>query len=108
QDLLDAAFAERTTDAWLERLAGRVPVAPVRDVGAALESDFVRERGDIAEYRRAVGAPARMVASPIRSPGVTLPKNAAPALGADTDALLVGIGYSAERIAGLRAAGAIG
>jgi len=108
QQLLDAAFARHTTAAWLEQLAGRVPVAPVRDVGEALDSAFVSERADVADYKRAEGSPARMVANPIRMPGVTLPTQAAPALGAQTDVVLEALGYDAARIARLRACGAIG
>jgi crotonobetainyl-CoA:carnitine CoA-transferase CaiB-like acyl-CoA transferase len=48
-----------------------------------------------------------MVATPVRIAGVEPPKHAAPALGADTDAELRAAGYSAERIASLRAAGVI-
>lgn len=108
QALLDAAFAERTTAAWLERLSGKVPVAPVRDVGEALDNAFARERGDVADYVRDDGPPVRMVVNPLRSPGVALPQHAAPALGADTDALLGSLGYDAARIAALRAGGALG
>jgi len=108
QELLDPAFATKTTAAWLERLSGRVPVAPVREVGEALDNPFVRERADVADYARASGPPARMVANPIRMPGVTLPMRAAPALGAQTDAVLEALGYDAARIARLRACGAIG
>jgi len=108
QALLDAAFAERTTAAWLERLSGKVPVAPVRDVGDALDNAFARERGDVAEYLRDDGPPVRMVVNPLRSPGVALPRHAAPALGADTDALLGSLGYDAARIGALRACGALG
>ena len=108
QELLDAAFAQETTAHWLAYLRGHVPVAPVFDVAEALESEFVAQRGDLAEYTRPDGPPVRMVASPIRSPGVELPQRAAPELGADTDRVLRDIGYSAQRIAELRAAGAIG
>ncbi len=107
QELLDAAFGEQTTAVWLERLSGRVPVAPVYDVGAALENDFVHERASVADYARGEESPARMVVNPIRLPGVTLPRVAAPALGAQTDALLEGLGYSRARIAQLRSSGAI-
>jgi succinate--hydroxymethylglutarate CoA-transferase len=108
QELLDAAFAERTTAAWLERLSGKVPVAPVRDVGEALDNPFARERADVADYVRDDGPPVRMVVNPLRSPGVKLPMRAAPALGAQTDEVLAAIGYDAARIAELRACGAIG
>jgi formyl-CoA transferase len=49
-----------------------------------------------------------MVENPIRTPGVTLPHRAGPALGEHTDEILARIGYAPERIAALRAAGAIG
>jgi crotonobetainyl-CoA:carnitine CoA-transferase CaiB-like acyl-CoA transferase len=108
QELLDAALAQETTAHWLAHLRGHVPVAPVFDVAEALGSEYVAERGDLVEYTRPDGPPVRMVASPIRSPGVELPHHAAPELGADTDRVLGGIGYSEQRIAELRAAGAIG
>jgi succinate--hydroxymethylglutarate CoA-transferase len=108
QELLDAAFAGRSTAEWLERLSGRVPVAPVRDVGEALDNAFVRERADVADYTRTDGAPVRMVTNPLRLPDVSLPLRAAPALGAQTDSVLSGLGYDAARIARLRSCGAIG
>lgn len=108
QELLDAALARETTAHWLAHLRGHVPVAPVFDVAEALESGYVAERGGLAEYTRPDGPPVRMVASPIRCPGVDLPQRAAPGLGADTDRVLREIGYSEARIAELRAAGAIG
>jgi crotonobetainyl-CoA:carnitine CoA-transferase CaiB-like acyl-CoA transferase len=107
QDLLDAAFAAQTTAVWLDRLSGRVPVAPVRDVGEALEAEFVHERGDVADYTRDDGPPARMVVNPIRMPDVSLPTRAAPGLGAQTDRVLEALGYDATRIAALRGCGAI-
>jgi crotonobetainyl-CoA:carnitine CoA-transferase CaiB-like acyl-CoA transferase len=105
--LLDQALAARTTDEWMAHFAGKVPAAPVYDVAQALESDFVAERGGVADYVYADGRKARMVAAPIRVPGVELPARAAPALGADTEAELRAAGYSDERIAALRAAGVI-
>jgi crotonobetainyl-CoA:carnitine CoA-transferase CaiB-like acyl-CoA transferase len=108
QELLDRAFARETTAHWLERLSGKVPVAPVCDVAQALESAYVAGRGNLAEYTRADGPAVRMVENPIRTPGVTLPHRAGPALGEHTDSALAAVGYPPERIAALRAAGAIG
>jgi crotonobetainyl-CoA:carnitine CoA-transferase CaiB-like acyl-CoA transferase len=48
-----------------------------------------------------------MVASPIRVAGVSLPHVAAPAMGADTDTILLEAGYSADQIDVLRQAGVI-
>jgi len=107
---LDAAFARHTTAAWLEQLAGRVPVAPVRDVGEALDSAFVSERADVADYKRAEGSPARMVAfgrpaqedhRPIARPGhgvgASLAGSApAPGMGARFSMFMVPSGVSVE------------
>jgi succinate---hydroxymethylglutarate CoA-transferase len=49
----------------------------------------------------------RMVPPAFRFPGETLPRQAAPALGADTDAVLTELGYEEARITALRAAGVI-
>lgn len=105
--MLDAALMRRTTDEWMERFAGSVPAAPVYDVAQALESDFVAERGGIADFNYPDGRTARMIAAPIRVPGAKLPTCAAPAMGAHTDAELRSAGYTEERIAALRAAGVI-
>jgi succinate--hydroxymethylglutarate CoA-transferase len=105
--LLDAEFSRETTAAWLEKLSGTLPVAPVYDVARALDNPFVGERGSIGEYAYPDGRAARMVANPLRYSDVDLPRRAAPALGADTDALLEEAGYAAERIEALRAAGVV-
>ena len=106
--MLDAAFSLGTTSAWLSKLTGIVPVAPVNDIAQALDNPFVAERGSIVDYAYLDGRTARLVANPIRCSDVELPHRAAPALGADTDALLEELGYSAERIAELRTRRAVG
>ena len=105
--MLDAELMARTTAEWVEHFAGKVPASPVYDVAQALQSDFVAERGGVVDYGYPDGRSARMIAGPIRVPGVGLPARAAPAMGADTDDELRAAGYSEERIAALRAAGAI-
>ena len=106
--LLESQFMKDQTQAWLEKLRGRLPVAPVYDVAQALDNPFVAERGGIVEFAYPDGRKARLLASPIRLSDAELPRRAAPALGADTDALLSELGYGTERIARLRAAGAVG
>lgn len=105
--LLDAEFSRHSTAAWLKRLSGKVPVAPVYDVGQALRNPFVAERGGVADFSYPDGKKARLISNPIRLSDADLPRRAAPALGADTDDLLRGLGYTEERIAALRAAGAV-
>jgi crotonobetainyl-CoA:carnitine CoA-transferase CaiB-like acyl-CoA transferase len=106
--MLDAAFSLDTTAAWLARLTGKVPVAPVNDIKQALDNPFVTERGGIADYLYPDGRVARLVASPIRGSDAEWPRRAAPALGEDTDSLLTELGYSEERIADLRSTRAVG
>jgi succinate---hydroxymethylglutarate CoA-transferase len=96
--LLDEALSARTTEEWLRHFAGRVPAAPVNDLKAALDNPFVAERGGIRDYGR-----ARMVAGPVRDNASEPPSRAAPALGADTDAVLQECGFSEREIAAFRA-----
>jgi succinate---hydroxymethylglutarate CoA-transferase len=105
-ELLDAALSRRTTQEWLADFAGEVPAAPVNDVRAALDNLFVAEGGRLADYARAGAPPIRMVAGPIKT-GEEPPLRAAPALGADTDAVLCECGFSQRDIAQLRADGVI-
>ena len=106
-EMLDTALMTRTTGEWIERFAGKVPASPVFDVKQALESAWVAERGNVAEFAYPDGKVARMVTAPIGFTGAELPTRAAPAMGADTDDELRAAGYSEEGIAALRAAGAI-
>ena len=108
QGLLDSEFSRDTTEGWLRKLAGKLPVAPVYDVAQALDSPFVAERSGVADFSYPDGKTARLIANPIRLSDAELPRRAAPALGADTDELLRDLGYSEERIAALRAARAVG
>ncbi len=107
-ELLDEAFSNDTTSAWLQKLTGKVPVAPVNDIAQALDSPFVAERGGVADYAYPDGRTARLVVNPIRVTDVDLPRRAAPAMGEYTDALLAEAGYSAERIATLRSKKIVG
>jgi crotonobetainyl-CoA:carnitine CoA-transferase CaiB-like acyl-CoA transferase len=106
--MLDEVFSRDTTAKWLSKLTGTVPVAPVNDIAQALDNPFVAERGGIVDFEYPDGRTARLVAGPIRCSDAQAPRRAAPSLGADTDELLGGLGYSAERIAALRSRGAVG
>ncbi len=103
-EMLDRVFSAGTTAEWLARLSGTVPVAPVYDIREALDSAFVEERSDVVDYEYPDGRSVQMIANPIRVGDTALPRRSAPALGADTDALLAEVGYAADRIAGLRRA----
>ncbi len=105
--LLDDALMEQSTDVWLKRLAGKIPVAPVFDVAEALENPFVHERQGVLGYQYPDGRSARMVANPIRVSGVQLPQRAAPAMGEHTQTLLREAGFNAAAIATLQQLGVI-
>ena len=108
---VEAVFAARTRDDW-EAFAAEHDccLEPVLDLDEALSSDLVRERGMVAELEqpgaertvRLLGVPvklSRTPGDPARAPG--------PSLGADTDAVLGELGYSAEDVERLKAAGAV-
>jgi crotonobetainyl-CoA:carnitine CoA-transferase CaiB-like acyl-CoA transferase len=107
--ILEARFAERTTDDWLARLRGRVPCAPVNTLAQALEDEQVRARGMIVEVEHPELGILREVASPVRTAGTVATPAPAPRLGQHTDEILREIlQYDPGRIAALRASGALG
>ena len=103
QEMLDAALAGKTTAEWLEVFAGKVPAAPINDIGQALDSPFVSEGGRVQDLELAGYGTIRAVAPPVKT-AEPPPARPAPALGQHTDELLGELGYDADRIDGLRAA----
>ncbi|HET9663285.1 MAG TPA: CoA transferase [Burkholderiales bacterium] len=106
---VETELVKRTTGEWLALFGGAVPAAPVLDLAQALENPFVTETNRLATvpHPAAPGGSYRMVAPPLRFDGHGPPQRPAPDLGADTESVLRELGYGAERIARLRAAGAI-
>jgi crotonobetainyl-CoA:carnitine CoA-transferase CaiB-like acyl-CoA transferase len=104
---MDEVLGAATTAEWLERLAGKVPVAPVYDVAQALDNPFVREQGRIMQAPHPARGTIRMLASPIRCPGEAEKVGIAPALGEHTRELLLGLGYDAARIDALAQSGVV-
>ena len=103
---LDAALSARTTAEWIEIFGGRVPAAPVNDLRSALENPFAVEQGRIRTVDHPTG-PIRLLAPSISCPGEELPCEPAPAMGADTDAVLGDLGFGSAEISDLRKAGAL-
>ena len=107
--ILKARFAERTTEAWLARLRGRVPCAPVNTVAQALADPQVRARDMILEVEHPRFGLVREVASPVKTPGAITHPAPAPRLGEHTETILRTIlQYDPARIAAVRASGALG
>jgi crotonobetainyl-CoA:carnitine CoA-transferase CaiB-like acyl-CoA transferase len=107
--LLQARFATRTTEEWLDRLRGRVPCAPVNDVRQALADPQVLARDMIVEVEHPDFGPLKEVRSPVRTEGEIRHPARAPKLGEHTDQILREIlSYSDRTIARLRETGVIG
>ena len=102
---IDAVLQTATTEEWVKRLAGTVPVAPVYDVAQALESDFVAEQERLLDFAHPQG-PVRMVASPVRVG--EHPTRPAPTMGQHTDDLLQDLGFDDAARQALRQSGVIG
>ena len=106
---LAAIFRTRSRDEWAAELMGAdTCVAPVKDLGEALADPQIQARQMVIEVEdprygrvRQVGFPVKFSATPGRVRHLGGP------LGADTDAILRELGYSAAEVEGLRAAGAI-
>ena len=105
--LLSDALRTRTTDEWIERLRGRVPCAPVYELEQALAHPALEELGLLWEVEHPKLGALREIGSPLRlSDTEPSPRSPAPALGADTDAVLSEfLGLSAREIAQLRERG---
>lgn len=106
-ELLDAEFSQKPMAHWQELLAGHVPVAPVYELGDALDNPWLEEIGMRDEVAHPDNPQLKVLASPLKFDGQRPPNRAAPLLGADSDALLEELGYGAEQIAELRRSGTI-
>lgn len=105
--MLDAALQSASTDAWLERFAGHVPVAPVFNLDEALDNPFVDERDGVLEVPHHSRGTFRMLANPVRVTGDMHPATAAPGFGADSADVLAELGLSLAEIGDLKHAGVV-
>lgn len=104
REAIASRFAERTRDEWEGVFSGRdACVAPVLSIREAPAHPHNRERETFIEVGGFVQpAPAPRFSS--TPPGRPAPPVAA---GADTDAVLAGLGYSPDRVGKLRRSGAV-
>jgi alpha-methylacyl-CoA racemase len=107
---VEAIFASRTRAEWGE-FAGRhdVCVMPVLEGDEPRLDPQVVHRGSFVEVPSPwEGKTMPGIASPVRIRGVEAPLRPAPAVGADTDAVLLEGGLGPDEITALRASGALG
>lgn len=110
--LLESIFKERSVAEWLEPLyAASIPCAPINEVDGALTDPHTVARDLIASVPHEEFGEVRSLRSPVRvgPPGDDrAPTRPAPGMGEHTDEVLRGLGYDDDRIAALRATGALG
>ncbi len=105
KEKLAAIFATKTRDAWDAVLAGTdVCFAPVLAMREAVAHPHNVARGTFAD----VGGATQPMPAPRYSGTATDTPRPAPVVGADMDAVMALLGYEADRVAALRAAGAFG
>lgn len=108
---IEEALATRPAGEWAALLNRRgVPAGEVLSVPEVLDHPQVTERGLVTRFASVPGVEREVavVRAGFRlASGDPRPGAPPPVLGADTDALLGEIGFSAEEIAGLRASGAV-
>lgn len=106
--LLGERFQEDSTDAWLRRLGGRVPCAPVRTLAGALGREELRARGMLAAYTHPTFGTVEEIGVPLKLGGFSPEYQMAPMLGQDNADILDDLGYGTDEIAALEASGAFG
>lgn len=105
------AWSSHHTVEQVNRILGAagIPVAPIRNVQQALESDHAAFRGLLTEAPRHGRASIRLPSQPVKFSAYDANRmTAAPALGEHTERVLQAMGLSDERIGELRANGALG
>ena len=105
---IKALMLSKTRDEWLEIIPRDLTVVPMLEYGESLESDYARERGMVWELDHPLEGKVRQLGSPFRlSETPPAMRNFAPVLGASTEEVLQGLGYSHAEISDLERDGVI-
>jgi crotonobetainyl-CoA:carnitine CoA-transferase CaiB-like acyl-CoA transferase len=102
---IEAVTSRQTRAHWLaECEKAGIPAGPIYTIPEALADPHARSRGMVQELEHPQAGRVKALGNPVklsRSPATL--RAAAPLLGADTDAVLAGLGYSPSEVAALRA-----
>jgi crotonobetainyl-CoA:carnitine CoA-transferase CaiB-like acyl-CoA transferase len=86
--LLDMELRKGTTEHWLARLTGKIPIAPVYDLAQALDAPFTRRTGMVNKVGHPARGDMRVLANPLKFDGLRPQQRACAPLGADNAVLL--------------------
>lgn len=106
--ILGDRFRTQPTAHWVSRLRGRVPVAPVRSMEAALDRRELEQRGMLASYTHSALGQLTTVGLPIKVDGYTPSYRQGPPLDGDRSDVLTSLGYGPDDIDALEKQGAFG
>jgi len=109
RELIDERIGAATVDAWIERLnSAGVPCGRVMDLRDVFADPQVLAQEMVLEVEHPGHGPVRMTGFPVKLGGTPARiRRPAPRLGEHTEAVLREIGYAAEHIAELQAAGIV-
>jgi crotonobetainyl-CoA:carnitine CoA-transferase CaiB-like acyl-CoA transferase len=104
---LDPYFRTRTTAEWVEALrAHDIWCAPVNSMAQTFEDVAVKHIAPFMEFEHPRAGRVRVLKHPVRySSGEATVRRTPPDLGEHTDELLTELGFSADQVATMRAAG---
>lgn len=91
--ILDAEFNQKPVAEWMRRCAGKVPAAPVNDLANALENPWLKTQAIFQTLMHPDKGQLQVLSNPIQVNGKRLQAQVAPAVGADTLALLNELGF---------------
>lgn len=103
QAILDNVFSTQTTEYWVQLFGGKIPIAPVYELGQALQNNYVKQIGMLQQLPHTNNPQMRVIASPVKLDGKRPDGKACSSLGADTHTILSSLGYSSQQISALRA-----
>ena len=105
EEEIESATRKETRAHWLAKCeAAGIPAGPIYSIPEAQADPHAQARGMVQELTHPQAGRVKALGNPVklsRSPAAL--RSAAPLLGADTDAVLAGIGFSAADITALRA-----